>query len=340
MTPTASCSCIRRSSGGPLSSSCRISKPPLPGELTSSCCGENARTRHLWTESDRGRRQACPIQAACRGPRARSARRDPTGSHAKVLLADSGPDGIYEVVVGSCNWLSATYTALELSVRLRAPRLVREIAGILADMSRPASGAWGKDVTTLLRVADTCRLADSDELSGGALGARAMLVVDDEHYAAVRDVRNASARRVVVGCDLFGPAARTTVFEPLGAAARVDGTVVTILYNRPTEAFDEGLDDVVSEFASPLTSVSRCPGLHAKFLAWNSETLIVTSFNWLSASTMAGRFSVDELGVLVHDPVLVPKLVRRVLRMARVDEASHRSHDELPATGTNPCPTL
>lgn len=266
--------------------------------------------------------------------------RDPTGSHAKVLLADSGAGGTYQAVVGSCNWLSATYAALELSVRLREPRLVREIAGVLADMSRPASGAWGRDVTTLLKVADACRSTDTAGLSGDVEGARAMLVVDDEHYAAVRDVRNASARRVVVGCDLFGPAARTTVFEPLGAAARMDGTAVTVLYNRPTEAFDEGLDDIVSDFASPRTSVSRCPGLHGKFLAWNNETLIVTSFNWLSASTMAGRFSVDELGILIHDPDLVPKLVRRILRMARADEATDASHDETSNTGPAPCQTL
>ena len=239
--------------------------------------------------------------------------RDPTGSHAKVLLADSGPDGAFEAVVGSCNWLSADYTCLELSVRLREPRLVQEVAGVLADMSRPPSGAWGRDVTMLLKVQERCRLAalgrpKTDEVEQP----RAMLVIDDEHYAAVRDVRNASARTVMVGCDLFGPAGQTTVFEPLGIAAQEDGTAVRVLYNRPTSTFKDKLDNTVARFVGSSIAVSNCPGLHGKFLAWNDETLVVTSFNWLAASAGPARLSVGELGVLIRDPVLVTHFIERM----------------------------
>src|SRR3954462_1901686 len=47
------------------------------------------------------------------------------------------------------------------------------------------------------------------------------------------------------------------------------------------------------------TVISHCPRLHGKFLAWNDETLVITSFNWLAASTGVGHTSVAELGVLI-----------------------------------------
>ena len=246
--------------------------------------------------------------------------RDPTGSHAKIVLADSGPGGSFEAIVGSCNWLSADYTGLELSVRLREARLVQEIAGVLADLSRPPSGAWGRDVMSSLKIQDRCRQAalGRTKLTEGQQP-RAMLIMDDEHYAAVRDARNASARCVEVGCDLFGPAGETTVFEPLGMAVREDGTEVRVLYNRPTETFVAELDEAVGRLGGKTTVISHCPRLHGKFLAWNDETLVTTSSNWLAASTGVGHTSVRKLGVLIQDPVLVTSFLRRFESAAGLD---------------------
>ena len=108
---------------------------------------------------------------------------DPTGSHAKILLADSGPEGAFEAVVGSCNWLSADYSCLELSVRLREPRLVMEVAGMLADMSLPPAGAWGQDVTTLFKVQDRCRI-EALRLASRAHAEGPRLVAGGRHDAA------------------------------------------------------------------------------------------------------------------------------------------------------------
>ncbi|WP_335645652.1 phospholipase D-like domain-containing protein [Microvirga ossetica] len=45
--------------------------------------------------------------------------RDPVRSHAKILAADDGRGGAV-VVIGSCNWLSSPFSAVEVSVVLRA----------------------------------------------------------------------------------------------------------------------------------------------------------------------------------------------------------------------------
>ena len=140
---------------------------------------------------------------------------EPTGSHSKLLLADSGPDGSYEAVVGSCNWLSADSLGVEISLRLRGASIVREVAAIMASLVRPSAGPAGRDVTNLLRIQDRCRLAaltPNKEIGGGE-SPKGMLLLDDEHHAVVRDVRNAGASSVDIGCDLFGPAGETTVLS-------------------------------------------------------------------------------------------------------------------------------
>src|SRR5262249_8110076 len=82
---------------------------------------------------------------------------EPTGSHCKLLLADSGRDGSYEAVLGSCNWLSSPYTAADVSVRLRDLRLVRDVANVLAGLQMPPSGRWDQSVMRLVRIAEACR---------------------------------------------------------------------------------------------------------------------------------------------------------------------------------------
>ena len=47
-----------------------------------------------------------------------------TGSHAKVILADTGDDSGYAAIVGSCNWLDSPYESVEASVRLTDPAAV------------------------------------------------------------------------------------------------------------------------------------------------------------------------------------------------------------------------
>ena len=231
--------------------------------------------------------------------------RDPTGSHAKIALADSGPDGSFEAVVGSCNWLSADYTGIELSVRLREPHLVQEVAGALADLCRAPSGAWGRDVTSLLKIRDRCRRTAPSNRSRLA---KAMLVFDEEHYAAVRDVRNVAPTSVNIGCDLFGPAGETSVLVPLQTSEREDRSTVRVLYKRPTEGFEAEVDRTIARFSSEKTTITQVPQLHGKFLSWDDETVIITSFNWLAASLGSGHASGSELGIFIHDHFIVKAL--------------------------------
>ncbi|HEX8555449.1 MAG TPA: hypothetical protein VF695_12135 [Sphingomonas sp.] len=111
-----------------------------------------------------------------------------TGSHAKLLIADSGPGGRYEAVVGSCNWLSSLFTKVEVSLRIRDQWLVGEIASLAAALRMPPSGRWSQDVHRLVRIRNACSAVPPGSGSG-----RARLILDGEHLLALREARQGIA---------------------------------------------------------------------------------------------------------------------------------------------------
>jgi cardiolipin synthase A/B len=50
-----------------------------------------------------------------------------TGSHAKIIVADTGRLDRHVAVIGSCNWLYSGFSSFECSVRLRDPSAVAAI---------------------------------------------------------------------------------------------------------------------------------------------------------------------------------------------------------------------
>ena len=56
-----------------------------------------------------------------------------TGSHAKLILADTA-EGDWAAAVGSCNWLSSPFRAVELTAVLRDPHVVADVAVALQRM--------------------------------------------------------------------------------------------------------------------------------------------------------------------------------------------------------------
>jgi hypothetical protein len=79
-----------------------------------------------------------------------------SGSHAKILLYDGGSDGAWETIIGSCNFLSSPYNAIDISVRSRSQRLAAQILSRLIAAQLPVSGGWnplvhGTSCVALLR---------------------------------------------------------------------------------------------------------------------------------------------------------------------------------------------
>lgn len=210
--------------------------------------------------------------------------------------------------------MASYYDKVETSLRSRSQRLTAELVGRLIAGQLPASGGWSPIVQRLDRIWNDIRrsaakIPDTGEHS-------LTLLVDEDHYACVTTARDEASDSVVLGCDIYGEAAETSVLVPMERAA-ARGSKVHLFYRRPSRyLIAEGrLPDpqIIDKRGMQLEKVD---GLHGKFLAWDDLGVAISSFNWLSTSVRGTRARGAELGVLVRDTG-----VREALA-SKIDKAS------------------
>ena len=62
--------------------------------------------------------------------------------------------------------------------------------------------------------------------------------------------------------------------------------------------------------------VHQGPGLHGKFLVWDSDNLVITSFNWLSTAIRGYQQGASEIGILISSPGLGDALLAKLIPAA------------------------
>ncbi|CCV11478.1 phospholipase D-like domain-containing protein [Mesorhizobium sp. STM 4661] len=221
-----------------------------------------------------------------------------SGSHAKIIIFDDKDLG-WTTVVGSCNYLSSWYSAKDVSLRTTSRVVGREVVGQLISAQVPSAGSWPAVARRLRSVWQAIRSFDPQTEAGEY---SIELLVDEDHYACITRARDEAKSRILIGCDLFGLAAETSVVVPMEVAAR-DGCRVELMYNRPSKTMTEqGRAPSVNELAARGLELHRDPSLHGKFLIVDNDTVAVTSFNWLSTSVSGARSRGAELGLHVRGP--------------------------------------
>jgi hypothetical protein len=219
-----------------------------------------------------------------------------SGSHSKILLYDNATTNEWEVVVGSCNYLSSYFDAIEVSQRSRSRRLAMQIVGRLIASQQPASGGWSAVARRLERIWNDLRLRARIKPEAGTHSLS--LLVDDDHYTCVTRARDHAKSSIVLGCDLFGLAAETSVLVPMTRAVEL-GKAVRMFYRRPSRFLaQEGMELDVKSLTDRGCSLTKIPALHGKFLVWDNEALAITSFNWLSTVVDGTRTRGAEIGIL------------------------------------------
>jgi hypothetical protein len=131
------------------------------------------------------------------------------------------------------------------------------------------------------------------------------VILDREHLAAVREARNTAETGITAACDLLGPAGETSVFVPARTAAK-GGAQVTLIYNTLARTISpEERDRIVSNLASHGVVLEAHADLHAKFMTWDEDAIVITSFNWLATTPDPWKPRGAEIGVVVKGPNLV-----------------------------------
>jgi hypothetical protein len=227
-----------------------------------------------------------------------------SGSHGKLILWDV-KDGGWRSLVGSCNWLSSWYDAHDISIVSRSPQLAVRLMSWMLETQLPAFGGWSAQTRRLNGyLADT----RTEALKQGEAGDHLIrLLVDDDHFAALRTARDHVKHDIVLGCDLFGSAAETTTIVPMERAAK-RGAAVHMFYARPTKRLlDAGLAPKPEDLAARQLALAKIPKLHGKFLAWDDLNFVASSFNWLSTIPDT-RVVGAEFGLLIEGAPMREKL--------------------------------
>lgn len=221
-----------------------------------------------------------------------------SGSHAKILVYDDLASGRWVSVVGSCNFLSSEFDWIEASLVSRSQRLAKALVGQLLAAQLPASDSWSPLARRLNRVWTSIREGSQMLPERGRF--RLSLLIDQDHYSCITLARDAAQKDVVIGCDLFGVAAETSVLVPMERAAET-GRDVSLFYNRPSRFLrEEGSVPDAAEIAKRGISAQTLPTLHAKFLFWDDYGLVISSFNWLATVVAGTRARGAEIGLLVQ----------------------------------------
>ncbi|ANT54479.1 hypothetical protein [Mesorhizobium amorphae] len=228
-----------------------------------------------------------------------------SGSHAKIIIHDAA-DGSWRSAVGSCNFLSTWYDSLDVTICSRSPRLATLLLGWLVSAQLPAAGSWSPTARRLNRLWSA---AHSSAANRGESGEHSItLLVDEDHYACIRQARDEAERRILIGCDLFGIAAETSAVVPLSRAA-ARGTKVHMFYQRPSRFLaSEGYAPAEDGLLERGIRLEKIEKLHAKVLLWDDDTLAASSFNWLSTTVDGTRARGAELGLLLKGSGIVQLL--------------------------------
>jgi len=230
-----------------------------------------------------------------------------TGSHAKVIVADNAVGG-WVATVGSCNWLSSPFQALEASVVLREPRVVADVVSILRETVGRRSIADSLANDLALTASDLRRNASQ---TGGP--ARITVMFGAAHEAMMRRVSKEAMGKLVICTHRVGGNVRPTTILPATLAAS-RGVKVSVLYTQANPPMTKQvMRDVAAELAEhdvDVLAAKKVPA-HAKVLLWTPDDILVTSHNWGSASTNQS-FPHAEVGVHVRANGLADTLLKRM----------------------------
>ncbi len=232
-----------------------------------------------------------------------------TGSHAKLIMADTPEDG-WIAAIGSCNWLSSPFNAVELTAVLRNQHVVADVAVAIQNLvgRRGFADAVANEMGITAR--DLRRAAPA---SGDA---NVTVVVGDAHDRLIRAASGAAKTLFVVGSNMLGSTARPGAIMQGETAAR-QGLRPMVVYTKPTGPLKNRHTRALAEEAAQngvsLIRTKKIP-LHAKFVAWDADDLVVTSLNWASASA-DHDFPWGDIGVHIHAPNLAADVIARLRKI-------------------------
>jgi cardiolipin synthase A/B len=231
-----------------------------------------------------------------------------TRSHAKLLISDLDARDHFVALVGSCNWLDTPFAKVEASVYLRETDLVRDTLRSLVRLIHSGGGTWPTLATELQGLAQ--RVANLHH--SAPRNARASLVIGDAHNACLLRARDQVKATLLLTSNRLGRKVRSAALIPLAQACRQRGVQARLLYSSfaGIDRAEASACEIEAKARGLSLTPVHNPKIHAKMLAWDSDTIVVTSQNWLSADPGYTNLA-RELGIIVESPGIATLLMNR-----------------------------
>lgn len=236
-------------------------------------------------------------------------------SHSKFLIADDGA-GSYVAIIGSCNWLSTPFNAVEISYVIRHPAFVAQVAGVFRETSKGAK--LSNDLVSFF--GSLSRWGDSTvstSLSAENVGVKLRLILANEHIATIRRAATEAKDRLIIGSHRFGSTAEQAMLVAAANAAKnvEDMRVIYCMIRKPqfrsdVTALRKQYEPQGVKFVHLDTQKKRTP-IHGKYLIWDKDNAVVTSLNWASA-TVSDDDQTSELGVHFKGPEVGEAILRKL----------------------------
>ena len=212
--------------------------------------------------------------------------------------------------MGSCNWFRTPFRSVELSVIVRDPAILADLATAIQRLV----GRRGLADNIANEMGLTARDLRYTTSPGGPA---AMAVIAGEAHDAMNRMASGSARDLFfIGCHKLGSTARPGAIMQ-GEVAAGAGADVTILYTQPTGPLKNRHTRVLrDEAAHNGVRLIRTADtvLHGKIVAWDKNDVIVTSLNWASAA--ADRdFPWGDIGIHVHAPEIATETMTKLRQL-------------------------
>lgn len=235
-----------------------------------------------------------------------------TNSHSKILVVDNGK-GKISAILGSCNWLSTGFSATEASVRLEDPIIVSELIGHLGRMASGPNIEWTK-FSSDLAIQSANLLSTTNVITG--VDVEAQLVFASEHSRFVRQARDEATKRIVITSHRFSQNAETLILRPTKAAIKANEVDVKLYYGKLDGEGNGATAAAIAEIAKGdgiKHEQIRDPNLHAKILAWDDDSVVVSSQNWLSADP-SDNDMYSEIGVFLTGSNVAEELLFKLIK--------------------------
>ncbi|WP_269933754.1 phospholipase D-like domain-containing protein [Serratia liquefaciens] len=225
----------------------------------------------------------------------------PTGSHSKFIVADD-INGVWCLTVGSCNWLSSGFNRFEASVQIKDSALVSDCLNIASELATGRFGVPNMLSRDLAIEASHLYKTTKNSQPAGDNIVEVQILTSIEHHAAIKLASDSVSKNLFICSHRFSFAAERPILTPLIAAKKANPSLsIQVAYGRSSGTMkNRDIKGVNAELQSYGFQVTKAddPQIHAKFITWDKTNVIVSSLNWLSASSKGHDFS--ELGIYIN----------------------------------------